>query len=284
MPSAMRSSGLPAPITATCLEGLEGIRHGFFGRDGGVSEGIYASLNCGHGSNDHRDAVTENRRRVALALGQTHAEQVLTLYQVHSARALVVDRPLPREDLPRADALVTRTPGLVLGALAADCTPVLFVDPNARVIAAAHAGWRGAVSGILESTIAAMEQLGARRADIRAAVGPTINQPAYEVGPEFESQFLDTDPASSRFFAKPHSGAPDSGATREHSGATKDSKKPHFDLPGFVESRLLAAGLAAVERQTHCTFANPKRYFSYRRTTQAKEADYGRQISAIVLA
>ena len=283
----MPTSALPAPITAACLERLDGIRHGFFGRDGGVSEGIYASLNCGHGSNDHRDAVTENRRRVALALGRSSAADVLTLYQIHSATALVVDRPLSREDLPRADALVTRTPGLILGALAADCTPVLFADPNARVIAAAHAGWRGAVSGVLEATIAAMESLGARRADIRAAVGPTINQPAYEVGPEFEAQFLNADPASARFFAAPDSRARDSGASKgaPDSGA-RDSgarKKPHFDLPGFVESRLLAAGLAAVESQTHCTFANPKRYFSYRRTTQAKEVDYGRQISAIVM-
>lgn len=270
------TSALPQPITASCLESLDGIRHGFFGRAGGVSEGIYDSLNCGHGSNDHRDAVSENRRRVAAALGRSCAADVLTLYQVHSSTALVVDKPIPREDLPKADALVTRTPGLVIGALAADCTPVLFADPNARVVAAAHAGWRGAVTGVLEATIATMEKLGARRSDIRAAVGPTINQSAYEVGPEFEAQFLSADPASARFFTTPTPGT--------FSIAPVSSARAHFDLPGFVESRLLAAGLAGVERQTHCTFANPKRFFSYRRTTKAKEADYGRQISAIVLA
>lgn len=256
-----------APITARCLSGLPGIRHGFFTRQGGVSEGIYASLNCGHGSADEREAVTENRRRVATALGQREAAQVLTLFQVHSAEALVVDRAIPREALPKADALVTRTPGLVVGALAADCTPVLFADGEAGVVAAAHAGWRGALTGVLEATIAAMEGLGAKRGSIRAAVGPCINQPAYEVGREFEARFLEADPASSRFFRQPQ---PDG--------------RPHFDLPGFVESRLAAARIGMVERQSPCTFADQARFFSYRRTTRAKEPDYGRQISAIVLA
>lgn len=261
------SSDTATPITARCLSGLDGINHGFFGRAGGVSQGIYASLNCGHGSEDDRAAVTENRRRVAVALGQTRAEQVLTLYQVHSATALVVDSPVPREDLPKADALVTRTPGLVLGALAADCTPVLFADPAARVVAAAHAGWRGAFTGVLEATVAQMESLGAKRGRIRAAVGPCINQDAYEVGPEFEDRFLAADARNSRFFRR---AAPEA--------------RPHFDLPGFVESRLQAAGLAEVERQSPCTFDHGERYFSYRRTTKASEPDYGRQISAIVLA
>jgi YfiH family protein len=253
-------------LTADCLSDLSGIRHGFFTRHGGVSEGIYASLNCGHGSADRRDHVTENRRRVAEALGQRRAEQVLTLYQVHSAIPLVVDRPIPREELPKADALVTRTPGLVIGALAADCTPVLFADPHARVVAAAHAGWRGAFTGILEATIRAMEGIGAARGRISAAVGPCINQPAYEVGPEFEAQFLAADSSTSRFFNRPHPGA-----------------RPHFDLPGYVEHRLVAAGLAAIERCSPCTFASESAFFSYRRTNRAKEPDYGRQISAIVV-
>lgn len=254
------------PITARCLDGLDGIRHGFFGRVGGVSAGIYASLNCGHGSEDEREAVTENRRRVAVALGQAKAEQVLTLYQVHSATAIVADRPVPRAALPKADALVTRTPGLVIGALAADCTPVLFADPEARIVAAAHAGWRGAFTGVLEATIAEMERLGARRNRIRAAVGPCINQDAYEVGPEFEARFLAADARYARFFRRPAGDA-----------------RPNFDLPGFVENRLQAAGLGQIERQSNCTFAHAERFFSYRRTTKAGERDYGRQISAIVL-
>lgn len=255
------------PITASCLSGLDGISHGFFGRQGGVSQGIYASLNCGHGSHDSREAVTENRRRVAVALGQTRAEQVLTLYQVHSATVLVVDRPMPREALPKADALVTRTPGLVLGALAADCTPVLFADPQARVIGAAHAGWRGAFTGVLEATVAEMERQGATRDRIRAAVGPCINQDAYEVGPEFEERFIAADERYSSFFRR-----------------RSPQERPHFDLPGFVESRLRAAGLREVERRSACTYSQPGQFFSYRRTTKAGEPDYGRQISAIVLA
>ena len=257
----------PLPFLAVpSLSGLDGIAHGFFGRTGGVSEGIYQSLNCGHGSKDNREAVSENRRRVAVALGQSSADQVLTLFQVHSAKALVVDRALPREALPQADGLVTRTRGLVLGALAADCTPVLFADGDAGVIGAAHAGWRGAFSGILEATIEAMETLGASRTRIRAGIGPTINQAAYEVGPEFEANFVKASPGYRRFFLTP----PTSG-------------RAHFDLPGFVEWRLKAAGLHAVDRQTQCTFDHPEHYFSYRRTTKSGEADYGRQISAIVL-
>lgn len=257
---------MTAPITACNLSGLDGIRHGFFTREGGVSEGIYASLNCGHGSNDRTEAVTENRRRVGEALGITGAQNVLTLYQIHSATALVVDRPVARDALPRADAMVTRTPGLVLGALAADCTPVLLADPEAKVVGAAHSGWRGAVGGVLEATVASMEGLGARRSRIRAAVGPCIGQDAYEVGPEFEAQLLALDPAHARFFAR-KPGAP----------------RPFFDLPGFVEHQLGRAGLASVERQSPCTYENESLFFSYRRMQRQKQADYGRQISAIVL-
>jgi len=255
------------PITARCLSTLPGIRHGFFTRQGGVSEGIYASLNCGHGSRDATESVAENRRRVAVALGQRDAAQVVTLYQVHSATALVIDAPLPRESLPRADALVTTVPGVVVGALAADCTPVLFADAQAGVVAAAHAGWRGALGGVLEATIAAMEGQGAKRSQIAAAVGPCINQPAYEVGPEFEAQFLAADRGYSRFFNR-----------------ASPEDRPHFDLPGFVESRLETARVATVERCSPCTYAGDEKFFSYRRTVRAGEGDYGRQISAIVLA
>lgn len=224
-------------------------------------------MNCGHGSADTREAVTENRRRVAIALGQSDAAQVLTLYQIHSAIAVVVDGALPREALPKADALVTRTPGLVVGALAADCAPVLLADPEARVVAAAHAGWRGAFSGVVEAAILAMEGLGAARSRIRAAVGPCIGQTAYEVGPEFEATFLESDPGNARYFFRPD-----------------PAGRPHFDLPAFVESRLIAARIATVERQTPCTFNDDSRFFSFRRTTKAKQPDYGRQISAIVVS
>ena len=182
-----------APITAPCLEGSPGIRHGFFTRHGGVSQGIYASLNCGLGSQDEAAAVRENRARVAAHL---QAASVLTAHQIHSPTAVVVTEAWPEAERPRADALVTATRGIAVGVLAADCTPVLFADPVAGVVAAAHAGWRGAIGGVLESTIASMEGLGARRADIRAAVGPCIGQDAYEVGWDFERDFLQRDPDS----------------------------------------------------------------------------------------
>lgn len=251
-------------IRADCL-GAEGISHGFFTRQGGVSGGIYSALNCGLGSKDDPSLVRENRARVARTLGAERPE-VLTLYQVHSTTALVVDKPFPPGQVPRADALVTRTPGLVIGALAADCTPVLFADPQARVIAAAHAGWRGALAGVLESTIETMVSLGAERRRIRAAIGPCINQSAYEVGPEFEAEFLNASPENTRFFVRPE---PDA--------------RSRFDLPGYVEHRLLRAGLDVVERRSLCTYENESLFFSYRRATHRKEPDYGRQISAIVL-
>lgn len=252
-------------IRADCLAGIGGISHGFFTRQGGVSAGLYGALNCGLGSRDDPDLVRQNRSRVARTLG-ARRDAVMTLYQVHSATALVVDRPFEAGKVPRADALVTRTPGLVVGALAADCTPVLFADPGARVIAAAHAGWRGALGGILESTIEAMTGLGAVRSRIRAAIGPCINQSAYEVGPEFEAEFLSADSGNARFFARPSAGA-----------------RPRFDLPGYVGHRLLQAGLDVVERRSPCSCDNESLFFSYRRATLRKEPDYGRQISAIVL-
>jgi len=256
---------MPMPLTARNLTDSRGIRHGFFGREGGVSAGIYASLNCGLGSSDNRACVQENRARVARALGQAGAP-ILTLYQVHSPTALVVDRPFGTNAIPKADALVTRTPGLIIGALAADCTPVLLADSTAGVVAAVHAGWRGALAGVLEATITAMEGIGATRSRIAAAIGPTISQAAYEVGPEFEAEFLQCDSGHARFFMR----------------ATPQSR-PYFDLPGFVAHRLGAAGVGSVEQQSLCTYRNESLLFSYRRATHQKEPDYGRQISAIVV-
>jgi YfiH family protein len=258
--------GMTRPLHAECLSGLPGIRHGFFTREGGVSKGIYASLNCGPGSRDDAESVTENRRRVAEALGQRSAAQVVTLYQVHSATAVAVDIPLPRDALPKADALVTRTPGIVIGALAADCAPVLLADARAKVVAAVHAGWRGALAGVAEAAVAAMEELGARRPQIQAAIGPSIGQAAYEVGEEFKARFLAADPASAGRFMTPELGA-----------------KPHFDLPGYVADRLRRAGLGRVEQQAPCTNPDDSRFFSYRRSARREEPDYGRQISAIVV-
>lgn len=255
-----------SPFTADSLTILPGIRHGFFTRQGGASRGIYQSLNCGAGSRDDRVAVIENRSRVAAHLGTPHGD-VVTLYQVHSAEALVVDKFVPREDLPKADALVTRTRGLAIGILTADCTPVLFADAKAGVVGAAHAGWRGALSGILEATVASMESLGARRSDIHAAVGPCISQRAYEVGPEFEAEFLKQSPDYARHFQRKNRGA-----------------KPHFDLPGFVNHKLQQLALATLEAAAPCTYENESLFFSYRRSTHRNEPDYGRQISAIVVA
>lgn len=254
------------PIEAACLSGVDGIRHGFFGREGGVSAGIYSSLNCGLGSNDDRQAVLENRARVCRHLGGA-GEKVVTVHQHHSATAVLLDAAPDYDNLPKADAIVTKTPGLVIGALAADCTPVLFADPQAMIVAAAHAGWRGAVDGILEATIVEMERAGADRSRIRAAVGPTISQSAYEVGPEFKDKLLDLDGGNARFFSKPNANG-----------------RPHFDLPGFVLYRLQRARIATIDNATACTDGSESRFFSYRRSRRLAEPDYGRQISAIVVA
>lgn len=256
---------MPKPILAETLSRLEGVRHGFFTRDGGVSRGIYGSLNVGLGSRDERESVVENRARVARHLG-AQTDHLVTAFQVHSPTALIVEGPITG-DLPRVDALITRTPGLVVGALAADCCPVLFADATAKVVAAAHAGWRGALSGVLESTVAGMEQIGAARDRIVAAVGPTISQASYEVGPEFEAEFLSADATAGRFFMR-----------RSELG------RPYFDLPGFVSARLTRSGIATVESVAACTYVNEAEFFSYRRATHRGENDYGRQISAIVVA
>jgi YfiH family protein len=252
-------------IRAACLSETSGIRHGFFTRQGGVSSGLYGSLNCGLGSKDEPASVRENRARVARSLG-AQPEQVVTAYQVHSSTAFIVEKPLAPGAIPQADALVTRTPGLVVGALVADCSPVLLADPHAKVVAAAHAGWRGALRGVLDATIAAMQSLGAKRSRICAAIGPCINQAAYEVGPDVESEFLRHDGQNGRFFMHPSPGA-----------------RSRFDLPRYVEQRLAGAGLDIIERHCPCTYQNESLFFSYRRSAHRNESDYGRQICAIVV-
>lgn len=254
----------PKPLTLEILKSdLLSARHGFFTRRGGASSGIYHGLNCGPGSNDQSEAVRMNRERVAGALGVA-AGRLLSLRQVHSAEVVVVGAE-GWTKRPRADGAVTDQPGIALGILTADCAPVLFQDPEAGVIGAAHAGWRGALEGVLEATLDAMERLGARTGRVRAVVGPTISQRAYEVGPEFLERFADADPGHARFFVN---GAGD---------------RRLFDLPGFVLDRLRAAGTAEAEWIGACTYSEPERFFSYRRATHAGEADYGRLISAITL-
>lgn len=235
-------------------------RHGFFTRRGGASSGIFAGLNCGTGSTDQSEIVAINRTRVAEAMG-VDLPALINVHQVHSADVIPVNAPLPER--PRADALVTATPGLALAVLTADCQPVLFADRKARVIGAAHAGWRGAFDGVLEATLDAMETLGAHRADIAAVIGPTISQSAYEVGPEFFETFTDEDRDTARFFAN----------------GTGD--RMLFDLPAYGLHRLRAAGVGHAEWTRHCTYRDAERFFSYRRATHAGEADYGRLISSI---
>ena len=237
-------------------------RHGFFTRKGGASSGIFAGLNCGTGSSDQAEIVAINRTRVAEAMGVA-PDALVTVNQVHSPDVVTVTGPLA--DRPRADAMVTAMPGLALAVLTADCQPVLFADAQAGVIGAAHAGWRGALDGVLEATVAAMEALGARREAISAVIGPCISQAAYEVGPEFLDAFRDDDPANTRFFAN---GAGD---------------RLLFDLPGFGLHRLRTAGVGQAEWVRHCTYRDSERFYSFRRTTHAGEADYGRLISVIRL-
>jgi hypothetical protein len=240
---------------------LDGARHGFFGRQGGVSTGIYASLNAGTGSNDDADAVRENRRRIAAAFG---AAQLVGVHQVHSPTAVFVDAPFPG-DRPHADALVTTTRGVVISILVADCTPVLFADAEAGVVGAAHAGWKGALGGVLESTIALMLEHGAARDRIAAAIGPCIHQASYEVGPEFVARFTAADAAFARFFAQ--------GQGDRHK----------FDLPAFCAARLTAAGVTRTETLPLDTYAHPDALFSHRRSVHDKAGDYGRNCAAIAL-
>jgi len=243
-----------------------GIRHGFFGRQGGVSQGIFASLNCGYGSGDDVALVRENRTRVGRHLGVEH-DRVLSVYQIHSPEAVIVKECWAREAQPKADAMATAEPGIALSILTADCAPILFADAQAKVIGAAHAGWKGALTGVADNAIAAMETLGARRARIVATVGPCITQPSYEVGDEFRVRFLEADAVNAKYFAP--------GRRAGHW---------QFDLPGYVAARLARLGLEAVNVIDRCTYANEADYFSFRRTTHRAESDYGRNLSAIVLA
>lgn len=252
-------------ITSPELAKLGGISHAFFTREGGVSEGIYASLNGGRGSNDFPEAVAENRARMTATLGLSEG-LLATPYQIHSALAVVALQPWKKGEAPEADAVVCATPGLAVGVSTADCGPILFADAEAKVVAAAHAGWKGALGGVIEATIDAMEKLGARRGQIVAALGPCIRQPSYEVGPEFVENFCAADPANLAFFA---------------SAITQG--KSLFDLGGYITHRLRETGIAAVEDLGLDTYADEARFFSFRRTTHRKEPDYGRLVAAIAL-
>ncbi len=243
-------------------DALAPLRHGFFTRKGGASSGVFQGLNCGVGSSDQAAAVQVNRGRVAQAM-QVDGDALVAMHQVHSADVAVITGP--QDSRQRVDAMVTATPGLALSVLTADCQPVLFADAKAGVIGAAHAGWRGARDGVLEATVDAMEALGATRSDIAVVIGPSISQQAYEVGPEFHADFLTVDPDNHRFFAD----------------GTGDRKQ--FDLPAYGLHRLARAGVGHAEWSRHCTYADPDRFFSYRRATHAQEADYGRLIAAIRL-
>ena len=256
-------------LTLGPLNRLEGVRHGFFSREGGVSEGLYASLNCGLGSSDSPDNVTTNRARAAAEI-DVAPSSLITCYQVHSTTVVEVERPWSRDNLPKADAMVTATPGIALGILTADCAPVLFADPTARIVGAAHAGWRGALSGVIGATIATMTKLGADASRIVAGIGPCIAQRSYEVGPEFPAPFLAADPAHQSLFA------PCAAA------AARGETKYLFDLRGFVASELNRAGVRQVYDLPHDT-CREERFFSYRRACQRGEKDYGRSLSAIAL-
>ena len=253
------------------MSGVEVIRavslgqlpHGFLGRRGGISVGEMAGLNVGYGSSDDRDAIAGNRRLAVAAL--LPQAELATVHQIHSAEVVLAKHPWPHDGRPRADAMVTDTPNVLLGILTADCAPVLFADHHAVVVGAAHAGWRGALAGVTDATIEAMERLGARRDNIHAAVGPCIAQPSYEVDEVFRARFLEHNFDNKRFFVRGPSG------------------KPHFDLEAYVVHRLIAAGIDEVEALNLDTYADEERFFSFRRSTHRGEADYGRQLSAIAI-
>jgi polyphenol oxidase len=242
---------------------LGAMPHGFFGRRGGISVGELAGLNVGYGSHDDREAIDGNRR-LAIAAILPEAELAI-LHQVHSAEAIHAEHPWPQAERPRADGMVTDTPNLLLGILTADCAPVLFADHEGVVIGAAHAGWRGALAGVTDATIAAMEQLGSRRENIHAAVGPCIGQPSYEVDEAFRARFLEDDVDNRRFFVDGPAG------------------KPHFDLEAYVVHRLILAGIGEIEALNLDTYGDPDHFYSYRRATHLGQKDYGRQLSAIAI-
>ena len=250
----------PPHALSSKLSAISGVKHGFFGRKGGVSTGIYESLNIGQGSDDEAQNIRDNRDRIRDALG---AEKLLSCFQVHSAKAITVTEPWRTR--PQADAMVTKVPGLALCVLSADCVPVLFADAEAGVIGAAHAGWKGAIAGVCEATLDAMEAIGAARGQITAAIGPAIQQASYEVGPEFRDTFVGDQEWTDRLFI-----------------AGKDDRS-HFDLTGYVEAVLLGQGIAAVENLGLDTCALEEDYFSNRRRNHRGEPDYGRNGSVIVL-
>lgn len=245
---------------------IDGIAHGFFTRQGGQSSGVFSSLNCGLGSGDDREKVLANRALAAARL-RVEPQSLLSAWQVHSPEAVVVTGPWPGGERPKADGMVTRTPGVALGVLTADCAPILFADPVARVIGAAHAGWKGALDGVTTRTLALMQQEGARLGRIIAVIGPTISRQAYEVGPEFRERFTQASAANVGFFIP-------------------SRRQGHFmfDLPAYLAKRLSDEGVSKVADLGLCTYADESRFFSYRRTTHRKESDYGRLISAIAIA
>ncbi len=252
-------------ITASKLDAHVKLKHGFFTRLGGVSSGVYKGLNCGYGSGDDVSNIDQNR---AIAMGKfgISSDNLNTIYQVHSADVVVTQTAWSLDDRPKADAIVTDNPGLAIGILTADCTPVLFADPKAGVIGAAHAGWKGALGGVLSKTVDKMERLGADRTQIVAAVGPCIHQVSYEVGPEFVDQFLTKDTQNSQFFMP-----------------SSQDNRHLFDLLGFILNKLSVLGLSVVQSVSEDTYLDETKFYSYRRSTHAKEVDYGRCLSAIIL-
>ena len=255
---------MPSPLLSDRLVSPD-VRHAFFTRQGGHSTGLYASLNGGQGSNDDAEAVRHNRQVMARWLS-VEPEHFLSVWQIHSADCVSVTEPWSKDARPKADGMATNQPGLALAIATADCGPVLFADARNKVIGACHAGWKGALGGVLEATLEAMEHLGAKRTEIHAVLGPTISAKAYEVGPEFHARFMDHDPAYARFF-------------------TSSPKQDHFmfDLPALIGLRLRAAGVGHFENLDRCTYSEPDLFYSYRRTTHQQEPDYGRLISAITL-
>jgi YfiH family protein len=251
-------------VGSSLLSAIPGLRHAFFTREGGVSDGIYQSLNAGLGSHDDPAKVAENRRRMAEQM-EISPEHFLSVHQTHSPDVVVASGPWEGASRPRADAIVTRTEGLAIGVTAADCGPILFVDPTARVIGAAHAGWKGALTGILESTVGAMEKLGAARSGIVAAIGPLIRQHSYEVGGEFVERFIEADAENALFFIP--------SAREDHA---------MFDLAGFIRMRLENTGVLMIDDIGVDTYSD-ERFFSYRRSVHRAEPDYGRHVHAIVL-
>lgn len=252
-------------IEASDLKSSTALRHGFFTREGGHSDGLFASLNCGFGSGDDKPTVAKNRATAGEALG-VPGSHLLTVWQWHSPDVIVADATWDPLAPPKGDAIVTAKPGLAIAVLTADCAPLLFADMEAGVIGAAHAGWKGALAGVSDATVAAMEKLGARREYINAVIGPTISQPAYEVGPEFPAPFLAQDADNADFFT-----------------ASKQAGHHMFDLPGYLARRMTGSGVGKVVNLNLCTYSDENRFYSFRRATHRREKDYGRQISVIVL-